>query len=172
VRRPTLLVLAVLAAILAAPAAAHACRGASHPPSALSAARHAKAVRCLVNLERASRGIPKLRADRRLGRAARGYARLMARRDFFAHVSPAGSTLGSRVRRARFRGSVGEVLAWGQRGGGTPRALVNGWLRSPGHRAILLSPRFRRIGVGSSMGAPVGRLRGSVTVDAVLGRSR
>jgi uncharacterized protein YkwD len=59
-------------------------------------------------------------------------------------------TLVHRDRRQLLRGcaasTAGEVLATGRV---SPRRMVRMWLRSPGHRAILLSPRFRLIGIGA-----------------------
>ncbi|MFD1827405.1 CAP domain-containing protein [Mumia zhuanghuii] len=40
---------------------------------------------------------------------------------------------------------VGENIAYGYR---WPRHVVDAWMDSPGHRANILEPRYRRIGVG------------------------
>jgi uncharacterized protein YkwD len=37
------------------------------------------------------------------------------------------------------------------RGAFSPKGLVRAWMRSPYHRAVLLSPKARRIGVGSRL---------------------
>ena len=37
----------------------------------------------------------------------------------------------------------------GAMGGGTPQAVVDMWMNSPGHRDNILSPNATRIGVGS-----------------------
>jgi uncharacterized protein YkwD len=37
------------------------------------------------------------------------------------------------------------------RGGFSPKGLVRAWMRSPYHRQVLLSPKARRIGVGSRL---------------------
>jgi len=46
---------------------------------------------------------------------------------------------------------VGEIIAAG-RGGGPdvrrPDIILDGWMRSPGHREAILTPRFRDFGVG------------------------
>ena len=49
---------------------------------------------CLLNLERTSRGLPKLKNNTKLGRAAKSYSGRMVREHFFSHVAPNGSTLG------------------------------------------------------------------------------
>lgn len=169
-RTPVLALLCAAFVLLGAPAAAHACRFADAVPGSVSAARHAQQVRCLVNEARRANGLRPLKHSGRLGLAARRHSRAMTRRDFFSHVSPGGATLGTRVRRVRYRArALGETIAWGQGGSGTPRALVRGWLRSGAHRAILLG-RFRHIGVGVSLGSPQGTAPRSATLDAVFGR--
>jgi uncharacterized protein YkwD len=105
------------------------------------------AVLCLVNQQRARHGRGPLRPDRRLMRAAARHAADMARRHYFAHVSPSGSDPLQRVRAAGWHGNVGEAIAWGCGSLSTPRATVRAWMASPPHRAILLS-RARSVGVG------------------------
>ncbi|HXY79742.1 MAG TPA: CAP domain-containing protein, partial [Gaiellaceae bacterium] len=43
---------------------------------------------------------------------------------------------------------IGENLAWGTGDDGTPRQTLSNWLNSPEHRANLLTPQFRDLGVG------------------------
>lgn len=158
---PTAVALAALA--LAAPAGAQAddaCRGADVVPEAGRVGATAKATLCLVNQQRTSRGLKALRAEPRLRKAAQRYAREMVRHAFFAHDSKVtGSTLESRVRAAGYlRGArswrIGENLAWGSGELATPRSTVAGWMDSPGHRANILQPAFRQLGVGIAVGAP------------------
>ena len=79
----------------------------------------------------------------------------MIRHGYFGHVSPDGRRVGDRVRSVGLRYALaGEVLAWGC-GGATPRSAIVAWLRSPGHRAVILDPRYRLLGVGSVAAAPV-----------------
>ena len=51
---------------------------------------------------------------------------------------------------------VGENIAWGSGGQGSPKATVARWMSSPMHRSTMLSRRFRDIGVGVAMGSPMG----------------
>ena len=91
--------------------------------------------------------------QRSLGEAARGHARDMVTRGYFAHERD-GSTPASRLRDAGWDGlAAGETIAWGCGGLGEPRAIVDAWLDSPPHRDILLG-RYRRAGVGVAAGAP------------------
>ena len=119
----------------------------------------ASATVCLVNGERAERGLRPLRVNRRLSRAARVHARDMVRRDYFAHDSLSGDSFVDRIRRAGYlRGPrawvVGENLAWGSGNRSTPASIVRAWMNSPGHRANILQRRFREIGIGLVLGAP------------------
>lgn len=104
-----------------------------------------------MNGVRTSRGLAPLRVDIRLVRAARGHTADMIRRQYFAHGSVAGRALAAGARGPVF----GEDLAWGV--GVTAQWVVNQWLASPGHRAVLLRPGFRRVGIGISFGTFAGR---------------
>ena len=147
---------------LALPAAATAaqCENAELMPGRGNVAQVKQATLCLLNAERRSHGLARLRSDGQLAKAARRFSALMVADRFFDHVSPAGSTLSSRVRRTSYlRGrvrswSLGENLAWGAGKRATPRSIVDAWMKSPGHRANILDERFRHIGVGVVIGAP------------------
>jgi uncharacterized protein YkwD len=147
---------------LAAPAAASAnerCADADALPGQVSAARLRAATLCLMNAERGARGRERLRLEPALDRAAGSYARQMVRERFFDHTSPGGSTMLSRIRSTRYlqdvvSWSVGENLAWGSGTLATPRATVRAWMHSADHRANLLDPHFRDVGVGIAEGAP------------------
>jgi uncharacterized protein YkwD len=68
--------------------------------------------------------------------------------DVFAH-----GAFARRMLRFDVTGRIaGENLAWGTGSAGTARAIVAAWLASPEHRANLLRPSFRRIGVGDLLG--------------------
>lgn len=114
------------------------CRGARGRPGVTSSARLRSATLCLVNRARALSGRGALRANRRLALAARRHAADMARRGYFAHVSPQGRGPGARARAVGWRSSVGEVLLSGPVALTTPDATVQAWLLSPPHRAVLL----------------------------------
>jgi uncharacterized protein YkwD len=117
-----------------------------------------------MNSVRKSHGLPALRIDFHLVRAARGHSADMMRRQYFAH----GSVVG-RVGAAGARGPIfGEDLAWSQ--GITATWVVNAWLASPGHRAVLLRPGFRRVGVGYAFGTFIGHGGAGVVTADFAGR--
>jgi uncharacterized protein YkwD len=105
-----------------------------------------------MNRVRSSSGLAQLRIDWNLQRAARAHSRDMIRRDYFSHGSFA-----SRLQQYGVTGPrIGENLAWGSGTSAGARSMVRMWLASPSHRANLLRPGFRRVGVG----AVVGEFRG------------
>jgi uncharacterized protein YkwD len=157
-----------------APASAARCAGASAAPGAFSGAARQHAVVCEINRVRARRGLAPVAPHARLTRVAGRFARAMVSHRFFSHVGPGGSTLGTRLRAAGYRGrSAGEVLAWGQGRYASPRAAVRSWLHSPPHRSVLLSRNYRHVGAGVALGNPSGRgMRGSATYAANFGSAR
>jgi uncharacterized protein YkwD len=165
------------AAAASSPAAAAdlPCARAGIAPEHLSTVQAGQALLCLVNRERARHGLRAVRADRRLGRAARRHAVAMARGHFFSHVSPGGATMQARVRRTGYLRTarawwLGEALAWGRYGTGAPSAILATMLASAPHRAILLDPGFRDLGIGAAHGAPQGPGAGALTVALDFGR--
>lgn len=153
-----------LGAPLPAGAGSADCAGASAAVSsdtrARDVARIRGAIRCIVSAERRARRLRPLRDQPALRRAAERHSRDMVRRGYFDHVSPSGSRLEARARRAGYlrrvrRWDLGEALGWGTLDEATPRNLVRGMLASPDHRALLLDRSFRDVGIGVALGAPV-----------------
>jgi uncharacterized protein YkwD len=64
---------------------------------------------------------------------------------------------------------VGENIGWGSGALATPTALVAAWMRSPGHRANLLTRGYAEIGVGVVAGSPAGVMRDAGTYVTVFG---
>lgn len=98
----------------------------------------------LVNAERAARGLPGFTIDARITRAAQAHSDDMARNQRLDHVGSDGSSVGDRLTRAGY-----DSAGWGETigvGYATPAAIVDGWMNSPPHRAILLG-QLRFVGV-------------------------
>ena len=160
------LCLAVFAFLALPVAGAFACAGDGARPGTVA---YSRAVQCLVNQQRAAAGLSALSHDRRLARAARRFSNSMVRERFFDHVSPSGSTLGSRAQAAGYSGgTLGETIGWGAGTLATPSSIVQGWMNSPPHRAILLDGDFRKIGLGVAAGSPEG-IAEAATVTADFG---
>jgi uncharacterized protein YkwD len=138
----------------------HQCNGSLEiPQSANELTTASRAVACLVNIERAARGIDPLRPDADLARAARGHASDMAQRKYFSHTSANGDGLSDRLKAAGYGDPgdgwrAGEDLGWGTGERSSPNALVDAWLASDHHKRILLSTVYEEIGVGVAGGAP------------------
>jgi uncharacterized protein YkwD len=135
----------------------------------------ARATECILQEERAARGLAQLRRAHRLDVAAESHGRDMVSRRFFAHVSPAGSRLIDRVRASRYlRGwpgyELGEILAWGTGSLSSPPSIVGAWLDSPGHRRIVVSPGYRDVGVAAVAGVPLASDVAGGTYAVVFGR--
>ncbi len=171
------LLLACLVAALGAPAA-QASRACPAPHAMLartaSGAHVERAVLCLMNRVRSSYGLRPLRVNRCLDRSAERHARDMVAHRYFAHGSTNGRSFVQRAARFGYEPragawTVGENLAWGAGPSARASWIVAAWLRSPGHRANILRPGFRHVGVAVVRGVPngiggVGRVR-TVTVD-------
>jgi uncharacterized protein YkwD len=129
--RRALLVASLNVCVLAPGAAAHA--------STRTDRLEAGIVRAM-NDYRAQHGLPKLRTVRGFARAADVHSARMLRENRLAH-----GEVGKRVRRYVRVKRVGENLAYMQ--GCQPSAIVRMWARSSGHRHVMLSRSFRRVGV-------------------------
>ena len=106
-----------------------------------------------INRQRTKHGLSSLKSSRRLARAADYHSWEMLDADYFAHESRDGSSFATRVRRYANLRAIGETLAMlGGCGRKAARKVVRMWMNSPGHRAILLSPSFRKVGIGRRTG--------------------
>jgi uncharacterized protein YkwD len=122
-----------------------------------------------LNDARAQHGLAAVRSYRPLNRAADRHSHDMLRSDFFDHPSSDGTPFDRRVRRFFDATMVGETLAaLPQRRGGAG-AVVQMWLDSAVHRAILLEPGFRRIGVARRWGTLGADRNAVVTADFASG---
>ena len=144
--------------------------GAAHAKNAGLDGTERKVVK-LVNRIRAHHGLRKLRASRTLAHAASDHTGDMLRADYLSHDSRDGTPMATRVRRYTGARWVGENIAvTTSRRRGLARRVVRMWMASPPHRAVLLSPKSRRIGVGRERGR-LGSVAYSVfTVDFASSR--
>lgn len=95
----------------------------------------------LTNAFRRQHGLDSLRADPELTAAAENWSRQMGRGDFYRHSDTA-----QQIERFGY-----DADGWGENiaaGYPTPKAVVDGWINSPGHRANLLRADFEDIGIG------------------------
>jgi uncharacterized protein YkwD len=124
------------------------------------------AILCLHNEIRAERGLPLLRENARLRRAALAHSTDMVSRGYFEHTTPNGVTMVQRIMAARYASprvgwALGENLAWGTGSLATPRSIMRAWMESPGHRANVVKRAYREIGIGVVTGVPSDRDAGA-----------
>lgn len=150
------------------------CPDADLAPSDSNLPQIEAAILCLVNGERQDNGKGAVTSNGQLKDASLGHSKDMVENKFFAHESPKGTTLVSRVTPTGYIPSsgeweLGENLAFGTGALATPKAIVQGWMDSPGHRANLLSPDFKDIGIGVVTGVPVEGRSGGATYTTDYG---
>jgi uncharacterized protein YkwD len=151
VRRVVVAACAVLLLLaLVAPAAAVKSRGAK----SVSAANGLEyEVLLALNEVRERHGLRPLRRSPSLRAAGELHARRMATLGFFSHTSADGSPFWKRIRRFYGVGSheywsVGENLIWSSPDIDAAEA-VRRWMQSPKHRANMLMPRWREVGLAA-----------------------
>lgn len=98
----------------------------------------------LVNIERKSRGLSELTSDDKLDKAAAKRAEETTRH--YSHSRPDGTDCFTILKEFGISYSMAaENIAAGR---ATPKAVVEGWMNSPGHRANILKPGLKKLGVG------------------------
>jgi uncharacterized protein YkwD len=106
--------------------------------------RYAQQATAATNAQRTKEGLPALKTNKCLRRAAVRQATLMAQREQLFHQD-----LGAVLQDCHLT-TAGENVAAGFR---TGTSVVNdGWMHSEGHRANILNPSFTLIGIGARKG--------------------
>jgi len=136
------------APVVAAPAVA--------PPRQLNAfERQAAETIKITNDFRRRNGLPAFAEDPVCSAAAFDHAQDMARRGYFDHFGPGGSSPTTRYQRRNTAGQrvirVTENIARGN--GTTPESALRMWLDSSGHRKHLVGTEMNHIGVGVANGS-------------------
>lgn len=116
----------------------------------------------LINAHRRAAGLGKLVIHDLLRLAAADHASDMHSRGYFSHTSFNGWTWQDRAWARGYTGPVSEVIAHGYP---DAASVVDGWMRSSGHRAALMNPVASSIGVavaGSYWCAVIGLSSGAI----------
>ncbi|GAA2671635.1 CAP domain-containing protein [Actinoplanes palleronii] len=100
----------------------------------------------LTNVQRTAHGCAALKVDERLITAARGHSAYMGQTGSFSHTGKGGSNFVAREKAAGYPKPSAENIAWGYRSG---KDVVSAWMKSPGHRANILSCKSKTVGVGA-----------------------
>ena len=115
----------------------------------------------LINQERTSRGLNPLQLETQLNDSSEDHSTWMLDTDTFSHTGSGGSSATQRMQNAGFdlegNWRTGENIAWqserGQPGISDDVAqLHQNLMNSPGHRANILNPDFKYIGIGIETG--------------------
>ena len=115
----------------------------------------------LINEERARAGLQPLQLELRLNESAEDHSEWMLDTDTFSHTGQGGSSATQRMRDAGFQFSgawrSGENIAWQSERGPNGASddviqLHQSLMNSPGHRANILNPDFKYIGIGIEEG--------------------
>jgi uncharacterized protein YkwD len=144
-RLTTAIVITVFAFLLAGPVPALAFDHAAYEATMLR----------LVNHARTSRGLHALKIVASLDRAALLHSQDMIGHDYFSHSSRGGATVAARARSAGYPTSgsaLGEVIACGSSSRGAPASIFKSWMRSSSHRQVILTRRWRDVGIGCARG--------------------
>jgi uncharacterized protein YkwD len=156
------------------PARAHAaqeCPNSNVLPSGDNLDAVRAAVLCLHNQIRAQKGLPPLKENAKLRKAAVAHSSDMVVEGYFDHTAPSGSTfvdrvLGSGYARRTDGWTLGENLAWGTGDLSTPAGVMQAWMNSAGHKANILKRSYREVGIGIRLGVPTdGGVGATFTAD-------
>lgn len=122
-------------------------------PSATPSGNFVLQVEELINIERAAVGLSPLHTSLQLRSAADRHSRDMGAFSFCSHDGSDGSTAYERMRDAGYISPYGETIGCGQT---SPGMIVETWMNSPPHRAILLCTLCTELGAGyASVSTPI-----------------
>jgi uncharacterized protein YkwD len=130
-------------------------------PAASAAANPQQDAIDQLNQIRQANGLPELRASDSLHRSSTKYARHMIDTDYFGHAT--------RIAVSSQFGRAGETLELHSGFNPDPAQTITEWMNSPTHRAVLLSPSYRWVGMGIARGR-IGSSLVTVWVAHVGGR--
>jgi uncharacterized protein YkwD len=109
----------------------------------------AKEILALINKERSEKHLAPLKWDDRLGKAAKDYADSMAKSGKFSHRDKQGRTVSDRVRDQKVKAAdIGENIYQTSDSKNLAKNAVHDWMKSPGHRANILSNTWETTGIG------------------------
>lgn len=127
--------------------------GVSYAAASPRAETEAARLASLVNDEREDASLAPLELDEDLCQVAASHAADMIEAKYFGHMSPDGSTLAARLRKAGVSASKSaENLA----GHTSVTAAHDLLMKSPAHRGNILNDEFTRVGIAVLRGGPYG----------------
>lgn len=131
------------------------CPGSGAVPAVGDIEANRDAILCLLNAERAKRGLVALRPHPLLELASQRHSDDMVRRKFYEHETPDGLDPQMRMSAVGYSPAwTGENLYTGTGTEATAVRAVSHWMQSPGHRENILRPEFTEVGVGIAYESP------------------
>ncbi len=135
------------------------CANATITPDAANLEVVRVALLCLHNQIRGNAGLPAVKDNAKLRKAAARHNDDMVADGFFDHTSPNGDTFVDRILDAGYAKrndgwTIGENLAWGTGELSTPQAIMNAWMNSSGHKANILKKSYKEVGIAVRLGVP------------------
>lgn len=120
---------------------------AAPPAEASTTTKYRTQVLKYTNTARAKAHCGKLKYSKALTKAAHVHTKKMVAKKSLSHRLKGEYTLGTRITKAGYKkwNRVGENVAFGYQ---SPKAVVNAWMKSPGHRANILNCKYKHLGVG------------------------
>jgi uncharacterized protein YkwD len=142
-----------------APTAPVSCADAQLRPTGSNLAAIDAATFCLIEQVRVAHHLHPLRFNQPLQSVAAGQTRDMVAGDYFGDNSISGLTPMQRILATPYpshakRVNSAQNIGWATGPLATPAAMVQAWMHSPPHREIILTARFRDVGVGVTPAAP------------------
>lgn len=99
-----------------------------------------------TNQKRQDAGVASLTLNENLSQAAKAKAQDMVSKNYWSHISPDGSEPWVFVEKFNYKYlSAAENLAYGF---SDSQSVINGWMNSPTHKAIMLDGTFEEVGFG------------------------
>ena len=135
------------------------CANATITPDAANLEVVRVALLCLHNQIRGNAGLPAVKDNAKLRKAATSHSNDMVAEGYFDHTSLDGDTFVDRILDAGYAKrndgwTIGENLAWGTGELSTPQAIMNAWMNSSGHKANILKKSYKEVGIAVRLGVP------------------
>lgn len=114
----------------------------------------------LTNSKRAAEGLVALRWDPRMATLARQRAEYMAATELFSHEQADGTDVFDMISASGMTWyGAGEIIAWNTASllDYSAAFAVQGWMGSPGHRAIVMSVDYNYVGFGLAISPTTGK---------------
>ena len=142
-----------------AKASAVPCANTTITPDAANLELVRAALLCLHNQIRVQAGLPTLKDNAKLRKAAVGHSADMVSEGFFDHTSPDGDSFVDRILGAGYAKrndgwTLGENLAWGTGDLSSAKGVMDAWMNSAGHKANILKRAYKEVGIGIKLGVP------------------